>query len=140
MHRYTWVATYADGKQAQRWNEDGTENVPDPNQLRAFHMLPTEKGRNLRPFSLFLKDGQRLIYKKRRHMDASNPGVPAVEDHESVVYIIGWEEDLDYAHFSSYTMLLPDGRIECSSNYNHITLHERNVDEHPLTFYETWSV
>lgn len=137
MNRYTWLAVHRDGSQLWRWNETpaGTvENVPHPDLTKEFHLLPLREG--LLPFSLFLKDGQRLVYRKRRHMDAINGNL--VEDLESVVYVVGWEEDLDYAHFSSYAMILPSGRIEMSSNFNHITLHDRNLDEHPLGIHETW--
>lgn len=122
-----------------RWTEtpDGpTENMPHPEMTAEFHMLPLQEG--LEPFSLFLKPGQRLIYRKRRHMDAANGGIS--EDTGSVVYVVGWEEDLDFAHFSAYAMLLPDGRVEMGSNFNHITVHDRNLEEHPPQLHETWSV
>ena len=111
-----------------------------PAACAEFHLLPTPEGiaRGLKPFSLFLKKDQRLIYKKRRHADATNAG-PAVEDLGSLIYLVGYEEDHDYAHFATYAMLLPDGRIEWSSDYNHITEHERNLDAHPPRFYERWN-
>lgn len=124
----------------ERWKPDGTENVPDPYNTVEFHMLPTQEGyeHGLRTFSLFLTKDQRLIYKKRRHMDSSSQSTVVTEDLGSLVYIVGYEEDHDVAHFSAYAFLLPDGRIEWCHNYNHNTIHERNLDVHPPLFYETW--
>ena len=139
MYRYSWYAVQRDGSIIQRWNEDQTENIPDANNTVEFHLLPSpeyiQKGG--KTFSLFLKKEQRLIFRKRRHMDSSAGGDP-IEDKESVVYIVGYEEDHEFTHFSSYCALLPDGRIEFSSEYNHITRYERNLDMFPLKIYETW--
>lgn len=136
MYRYTWVAILPDGRVEQRWNSDGSENIP-PAYPKEFHLLP-EPGaydRGLRPFSLFLKEGQRLIFRKRRHIDSVGGG-PLRENTESVVYVVGYEEDLDYAHFGTYAFLLPDGRVEWSSSFNHPTIFERNIDVDPPRFYE----
>ena len=139
MYRYSWIAIDPAGNKRERWNEDGTENMPDPDNTVEFHLLPHPDHMaaiGLKPFSLFLKPGQRLIYRKRRHVDATAAG--NIEDTESVCYIVGYEENVGTGYFASYCALLPDGRIEWSSNFNHITRHERNLDAHPLRFYETW--
>lgn len=137
MNRYAWVAIQHDGTMVQRWNADGTENAPSKSNTKEFHLLPAPDALPcLRPFSLFLKPEQLLIFNKRRHVDGGSGG--QVEDLSSVVYVVGYEEDLGFAHFASYAALLPDGRVEWSSSLNHITRHERNLEVHPLQFYETW--
>jgi hypothetical protein len=87
------------------------------------------------PFALFLKPGQRLVFRKRRHIDAL-PSGDLIEDRESVIYVVGIEDDRDHAYLAMYAFLLPDGRVEWSSTFNHITVYERNLDEHPRRFYE----
>lgn len=138
MYRYTWVAIDRDGRLTQRWNDDGTENVPPP-YPREFHLLPSPEGvaRGLRPFSLFLRPEQRLIYRKRRHLDSVGGG-PLVEDRESIIHIVGFEEDAHCAYFACYAFLLPDGRIEWAHDLNHVTIYERNLDTDPPRFYETF--
>lgn len=131
INRYSWVAIQRDGNVLQRWNEDGTENIPDPYQTCEFHLLPAPEFPQLRPFSLFLGKDQRLIYKKRRHMDSGG-------GEDSTVFVVGYEEDHGFAHFSAYVFLLPDGRAEWCSHFNHNTVFERNLEEHPPLFYETW--
>lgn len=139
MNRYTWVAIQKDDSVIQRWNEDGTENVPDPHNTKEFHLLPTEEGyqKGLRSFSLFLTKNQKLIYRKRRHLDSHDFGDP-VENKATVIYVVGFEENLESAYFSSFAMLLPDGRIEWTYNFNHPTVHDRSLDDHPAKFYELW--
>lgn len=124
----------------QRWNEDGTENQP-PAECAEFHLLPTKEAfaLGMRPFSLFLKKGQRLIYRKRRHADNVGAGPAVIDRVDLVTHLVGFEEDHDYAHFSCYAQLLPDGRVEWSSDYNHITEHERNLDAEPARVYERWN-
>lgn len=139
MNRYTWICVYRDDSVVQRWNEDGSENTPDPHQVKEFHLLPTEEGyaRGLRTFSLFLTRNQKLIYRKRRHIDTT-PNGGQVEDTESVIYIVGFEEHLDSAYFSSFAFLLPDGRVEWTYNFNQITVHDRCLDVYPLQLHELW--
>jgi hypothetical protein len=130
---------YRDDKMIQRWNEDGSENVPEPYNLKEFHLLPTEEGYNygLRPFSLFLTRSQKLIYRKRRHVDTGAFGETR-EDTESVVYVLGFEESIETAHFSSFAMLLPDGRIEWTYNFNHDTVYDRCLQTNPPKIHELW--
>lgn len=136
INRYAWVAVQRDGTILQRWNSDNTENVPDPHNTAELHLLPAPEWPHLRPFSLFLTRSQKLIYKKRRHMDSGQSG--GGEDHDSTVFVVGYEQEIDHAHFSAYAFLLPDGRIEWCSSFNHNTVFERNLEEHPPLFYETW--
>lgn len=138
MNRYTWVAINKDDSMTQRWNEDGSENVPDPHNTKEFHLLPTKESyeRGLRPFSLFLTKNQKLIYRKRRHVDTST-GFQA-EDYGSVIHLVGFEETIESAYFSSFAMLLPDGRVEWTYNYNHLTVHDRSLEEHPPKAHEMW--
>lgn len=137
MNRYTWVAIQKDDSITQRWNEDGSENVPDPHNTKEFHLLPTKEGKELgiKPFSLFLTKNQKLIYRKRRHVDAGPTGAAG---QEAVVFVVGFEESIESAYFSSFAMLLPDGRIEWTYNFNQITVHDRCLTSHPLKFYENW--
>lgn len=141
MNRYTWVARYRDDSVLQRWNEDGTENVPDPYNVKEFHMLPTEEGHlaGLRPFSLFLNKNQKLIYRKRRHIDTSISG-DSTEDRNSVVYVLGFEETIGTAYFSSFAMLLPSGRIEWTYNFNQDTVYDRCLNAHPPQLHEVWGM
>jgi hypothetical protein len=142
MNRYSWIAINRDGSVIQRWNSDGTQNLPKYNETAEFHLLPSPEGlaKGLKPFSLFLTKDQRLIFKLRTHHDATNANTTPTFDQSSVVYIVGYEEDQNNAYFSSYCALLPDGRVEWSHDLNHITMHERNLDVHPLKFYETYGV
>lgn len=139
MNRYTWIAIYKDENVIQRWNEDGSENVPDPYNVKEFHLLPTEEGskQGLKTFSLFLTKNQKLIYRKRRHIDSDN-GINFIERTESVVYVLGFEESIESAYFSSFAMLMPDGRIEWTYNFNQATVYDRSLDAYPPQIYEIW--
>lgn len=140
MNRFSWYTVNRDGTQTQRYNPDFTENTPDAYNTAEIHFLPSPDAlkKGIKTFSLFLKKNQKLIYKKRRHIDSS--GGTQTEDIESVVYIVGYEEEFENGYFSSYCALLPDGRVEFSSDFNHITCHERNLDVEPLKLYESWPV
>ncbi len=140
MYRFSWYTVNRDGSTTQRWNEDQSENTPDPYNTAEIHFLPSPEAlaNGIKVFSLFLKKNQKLIFKKRRHVDSVAGNQK--EDTSSVVYIVGFEEEMDNAYFSSYCALLPDGRVEYSSDFNHITLHERNLDVEPLKLYEQWPV
>lgn len=139
MKRYTWIAVYRDDKIIQRWNEDGSENVPDPYNLKEFHLLPVEEAyaQGIRPFSLFLNKNQKLIYRKRRHIDTNSAGNNS-EDLGSVVYIVGFEETIGSTYFSSFAMILPDGRVEWTYNFNHDTVHDRCLETNPPKIHEVW--
>lgn len=139
MYRYTWVAVYRDDTVQQRWNEDGSENVPDAHNIKEFHLLPTEDAyaAGLRPFSLFLTKNQKLVYRKRRHVDTNTVGQQH-EDFGSVIYVVGFEEQLESAYFSSFAMLLPDGRIEWTYNFNHDTVYDRALEVYPRRLHELW--
>lgn len=136
MYRYAWVVVGHDGSVTQKWNEDGSANKIDVNNVKEFHLMasPEAKARGIRNFSLFLTKDQRLIYKIRRHVDQSSSAIK--EDVNSVIHVVGYEEDHHSSHFSAYCLLMPDGRIEWSHDYNHITRHERNLDVDPLRLYE----
>lgn len=135
---YIWYAVHKDGSLHQRWNPDGTENIP-PRECKEFHLLPNTVSvmEGLQPISLFLTKDQFLIYKKRRHMDQLTDDGPM--ENAGTIYILGKEEEQNGGYFSSYCFVLPGGRVEVASDFNHITWMERNLDEIPLHFYETWS-
>lgn len=139
MNRFSWIAINRDGTSIQRWNSDGSQNLPKYNETAEFHLLPSPEAleRGFKPFSLFLTKDQRLIFKIRKHYDAVNNAEPTL-DQSSVIYIVGLEEDHNDTYFSSYCALLPDGRIEWSHDFNNITMYERNLDVHPLKFYESY--
>lgn len=123
----------------QKYNRDGTVNIPKYNNVEEFHLMPLDEAKvqGYKPFSLFLTKNQRLIYKRRRHFDSGmTPSSELIEDLDSSIHIIGFEEEIQGVYFSSYCALLPGGRIEWSHDFNHITMYERNLDIEPLKFYE----
>lgn len=141
MYRYAWVVVGHDGSVTQQWNEDGSKNQIDINNVKEFHLMasPDARKQGIQNFSLFLTKDQRLIYRVRRHLDStSSPSGwnQPKEDLGSVIHLVGYEEDHHSSHFSAYCLLMPDGRVEWSHDYNHITRHERNLDLEPLRFYE----
>lgn len=146
--RYDWHAVYSDGVVVTRWNHDTSENKPEPvlpiegvegyfRTLVAFHLIPNEPV--LQPVSVhmpLLGEGWRFLYRKRKHVTAGGNG-----QEEDVLYIVGFEiTQIDAAEYTEpygvFVFLLPDGRIELSTHFNHVTRYERNVDVHPLTAYE----
>lgn len=138
MYRYTWVAIQRDGSTVERWNEDGTENRPDPYNTAEFHMMPIpDIAPHLRPVSLFLGKTQKLIYVKRRHMESSPSMTNLHEDPGSVVFVIGVEDERPNGeYFSMFWYLLPDGRMEISHDFNQPTIYDRNLHKDPPRFYE----
>lgn len=131
MFRYNWWAIQDDGTEVHRWNEDGTENSPDPWLTRQMHFIP-EKTDPV--FSIFVPKGANLMYVKRRHTDFGE-SLDIVNEGIDVIYIFGWSFP-DYPDVACYTFLLPDGRIEQSNDLFHITRYERNLDVHPLEKWE----
>lgn len=137
MFRYNWHCITDGGDVVCRWDADGAENVPDPWRTRQFHLFPTND-RSLPVVSIFVPKGARFRYVKRKHIDygtgSSGEFVLQGGDRD-VIYVYGWEHP-DEPTMACYTFLLPDGRIEQSNDWAHVTRYERNLDAHPLSPYE----
>lgn len=131
MYRYNWWAIQDDGTEVNRWNPDGTENVPDPWLTRQMHFIP-EKSDPV--FSVFVPKGAMLKYCKRRHADFGED-LQLIGRGLDTIYVFGWVFP-DFPEAACYTFLLPDGRMEQSNDFNHTTRYERNLEVHPLERWE----
>lgn len=142
---YSWLAVYADGSTQERW-EDGVEQKPRPD-AREFHLLPAPDMMRLgaRPYSLFLRRNEELIYRKRAHADAVsfNGGAPIpIGVGLDGILVLGVRaarlDPEDMLPPAVYFLVLPDGRVEISTDPDHITRYERHKTDFPPRFYEVW--
>jgi hypothetical protein len=135
---FSWMAVYRDGTTLERF-VDGAEQTPDYDRVAEFHLLPApNKMRDgARPYSLFLRRNERLIFFRRVHGDtalfANGSIVPYGRGDPYFVLGIGIHEFV-----LMYVFVLPEGRVEMSTDHDHVTRYERNGWAHPLRFYETW--
>lgn len=129
MYRYQWDAVQDDGVVITRFAPDGAERAPDPWRTRQFHLYSLIDP-SADPVSLFIPKGVYFHCFKRRVIEIR----PGGDDDIAVIYVVGW--DWPDAGCGTYLFLLPDGRYEMSSDRNHVTRFERNLEEYPLTKYE----
>jgi hypothetical protein len=142
---FSWLAVYPNGSTQERW-VDGVEQKPRP-EAREFHLLPNPEAmaHGARPYSIFLRRNEELVYFKRAHADgvSFNGGPPimigAGLDGAIVLGVrAGRDDPEDRLPPVVYFLVLPDGRVEISTDREHVTRYERHETDHPLRFYEAW--
>ena len=138
MFRYNWHAVQDNGQVIERWNVDGSENklTDFAWTTRQFHLFPQSDG-TLPTFSIFVPKGAQFRYVKRVHRDtsvSSDGQMGELGDPVDITYLFGWA--MPDQEVSQYIFVLPDNRIECSTDWNHTTRFERNIHEEPLSIYE----
>lgn len=81
-----WRAIYIDGTQLTQYNENGTENKYqdiDRANLVRFDLLKKDTKHTI--FSVYLREGQRLIYRRRTLVNMGNGS-------KTLVYLVGWQQ------------------------------------------------
>lgn len=81
----TWKALYVGGETLSQYNEDGTENKYrdiERHRLINFDLLDAN-GKTVH--RTFLRDGQRLIYRRRNFIKLSD------KEERHMIYLVGWQ-------------------------------------------------
>lgn len=122
----TWEAVYNDGKTFLQYNADGTENqyeAIDRAQLTQFNLYDG----NHAVYALYLRDGQRLIYRRRNFiklMASANGEAPKEERH--LIYLIGWQMTILTSNgpknITALNYILEDGSVILDNERSNLQL------------------
>lgn len=85
MRELYWVANYSNGEKFEQFSTEGLERKYediDREKLERFDML--EKGSNKTVYSLYLREGQRLIFRRRTLIDVAS-------GKRVVIFLVGYQ-------------------------------------------------
>lgn len=116
----TWRAVYRDKKCLRQYNADGTVNRYndiDRYRLVRFDLLNDDK-----PIaSVYLRQGQRLIYRRRTLVQVDN-------GQRVIVYLLGWQKTIDTPkgkeNITSLMYIHEDGSVALDGHRNNLELLE----------------
>lgn len=114
-----WTAIYNDGSILNQYNEDKTENKYvdiDRTRLSEFRLQRPKEGGLV--FSLFLEDGQRLIYRKRTEMTMGGSAF--------AFYMVGWQMNINGKNIQSIAYVYESG--------SPVFMAGQFRDDHPLFY------
>ena len=122
MKELYWIANYDDKTVLGQFNPDGTENKYidiDRDKLIRFDILEKESKKVI--YSVFLREGQRLIYRRRTLI---NMGTGA----RVIVYLAGWQMNI-FTNSGIKNMVVinyihEDGSIALDGSRNNLELLE----------------
>ncbi len=91
MNELYWVANYSDGSKFEKFNSEGKERryeEIDRDRLVRFDLL--EVGTNHPVYSLYIREGQRLIYRRRTLVTITG----GVEKNRVIIYLVGYQQTI----------------------------------------------
>lgn len=117
----TWRAVYKGGSFLAQYNKDGTVNKYkdiDRDRLERFDLLR----HNVRFYSVYLQDNQRLIYRRRTliRMKTDDLG----EQEREVIYLVGYQTTIGGKNLVVLNYIYHDGKIELDNSRSNIELYD----------------
>jgi hypothetical protein len=115
MNEYNWVVYYADGSKLTEKKEDGTLRSTqdiDRSKLKIFQLFDGE----VLKYSLFLKEGQRFIFRRRKTINCASQVL-------DIVYLIGYQfNDTTGKNYKVLNYVHIDGLIEMDDDRSDLVL------------------
>lgn len=119
----TWCAIYKDESTLSEYNPDGTKNRYEDikrEELVRFDMI-NEKGRAI--YSLYLRYGQRLIYRRRTLIRVTSEG-----EKRQLIYLVGWQMTVytnkGPQNITAINYIFEDGSISLDDSRSNLELLE----------------
>lgn len=115
----TWRAVYDDEKILTQYNADGSDNkYADIDRDRLDHFDLIRKGKVF--YSLFLHEGQRLIYRRRTLIKMRT--LDGVEQDREVIYLVGYQTTIGGQNLVVLNYIYRGGRVELDNSRSNIEL------------------
>lgn len=125
VRELNWVAIYEDGSKLEQFSEGKENKYKDIDRERLVRFDLIERATNKAVYSLYLQDGQRLIFRRRtlKPLDAKKPDV--------VIFLVGWQQTIltnsGPRNITVINYFYPDGSVSLDGARNNLELlkHEQ---------------
>lgn len=126
----TWRAVYRDNKCLNQYNEDGTTNRYE--DIDRWRLIRFDLLKDKEPFySLYMRRGQRLIYRKRTFVSTplrKDAKPPTKFGWSYDVYLVGWQQTFDTTNGKKNVTVInyihPDGSITLDGSRDNLNIRE----------------